>query len=129
VTDAAAELARFVRGELDPAAFPHREHVRVGFEMPRCYDFAAAAYHCSCGLRAMAARAGRPEAFHQTTTIACLSLIAERLALCAAPADFAAFELANPDLMDKSVLAHWYQPERLALAAARRTFLLPERAQ
>jgi hypothetical protein len=79
----------------------------------------------SCGLRAMAARAGRPEALHQTTTIAFLSLIAERLALRDAPADFTAFERANPDLMDKSVLAHWYRPERLALAAARRTFLLP----
>lgn len=125
MTDAAAELARFMGGELDPAAFPHREHVRMGYEMLRRYDFAAATYHFSCGLRAMAARAGRPEAFHQTTTIAFLSLIAERLALRDAPADFTAFERANPDLMDKSVLAHWYRPERLALAAARRTFLLP----
>ena len=124
MTDAAAELARFMGGELDPAAFRHREHVGMGYEMLRRYDFAAA-YHFSCGLHAMAARAGRPEALHQTTTIAFLSLIAERLALRDAPADFTAFERANPDLMDKSVLAHWYRPERLALAAARRTFLLP----
>ena len=114
-----------MRGEMNPAAFPHREHVRMGYEMLRRYDFAAAAYHYSCGLRVMTARAGRPEAFHQTTTIAFLSLIAERLALGAKPADFTAFERDHPDLMDKSVLTQWYQPERLALAAARQTFLLP----
>jgi hypothetical protein len=44
-------------------------------------------------------------------------------------ADFLAFERANPDLMDRSVLARWYRPERLALEAARRTFLLPDAAR
>jgi hypothetical protein len=122
-----AELARFVRGELDPAAFPHREHVRMGFEMLRRHDFAETAHLYSLALRTMVVRAGRPEAFHQTTTIAFLSLIAERM-LCVEVADFAAFEQANPDLMDKSALAHWYRPERLTMAAARRTFLLPDRA-
>jgi hypothetical protein len=29
------ELARFARGELDPRAFPHREHVRMAYEMLR----------------------------------------------------------------------------------------------
>jgi hypothetical protein len=36
----APELERFVRGEVDPAAFPHREHVRMAFEMLRRHDFA-----------------------------------------------------------------------------------------
>ena len=66
-------------------------------------------------LRAMTARAGKPEAFHQTITIAFLALIAERMQAGAA-ADFLAFERANPDLMDRSALARWYRPERLALA-------------
>jgi len=126
--DKVAELARFVRGELDPATFPHCEHVRIGFEMLRRHDFAETAYHYSFALRAMAARAGRPEAFHQTITIAFLSLIAERM-VWVDVADFPAFERANPDLMDKSALAHWYRPERLAMAAARRTFLLPDTAK
>ena len=70
-----AQLARFARGELDAGAFPHREHVRMGFELLRRHDFAATAYHCSFALRAMTARAGKPEAFHQTITIAFLALI------------------------------------------------------
>jgi len=123
-----AELARFVRGEVNPAAFPHREHVRMAFELLRQLDFAEAAFRYSTALRVMAARAGAPEAFHQTTTIAFLSLIAERMQQIQA-VDFTAFEHANPDLLQKSVLRRWYRPERLASAAARLTFLLPDRAQ
>jgi len=126
--DELAELERFARGELDPGSFPHREHVRLGFEMLQRHDFADAAHRYSCALRAMAAKAGRPGTFHQTVTIAFLALIGERLQGVAAGADFAAFARANPDLMDKSALARWYRPERLMTEAARRTFLLPDRA-
>jgi hypothetical protein len=123
-----AHLARFARGEPDAGMFPHREHVRMGFEMLRQHDFAATAYHYSVALRAMTARAGKPEAFHQTITIAFLALIAERLE-SGPVTDFLAFEQANRDLMDPRVLARWYRPERLTMAAARRTFLLPDAAR
>ncbi|MGH8134496.1 MAG: hypothetical protein ACRETP_14955 [Steroidobacteraceae bacterium] len=113
-----------MRGELDPATFPHREHVRMAFEMLRRHDFAETALHYSRALRAMTAKAGKPQAFNQTVTIAFLSLIAERMQV--GPADFAAFAHDNPRLFDKSTLARWYRPERLASEAARRTFLLPD---
>jgi len=121
------ELERFVRGEIPAAQFPHREHVRMAFEMLSRHDFAETALHYSRALRAMTAKAGNPQAFHQTVTIAFLSLIAERMEAGRA-ADFAAFARANPDLIEKSALARWYRPERLASEAARRTFLLPDSA-
>ena len=135
------ELLRFIRGEVDPRAFPHSEHVRMGFEMLRRHDFAETCLHYSAALRAMTARIGKPEAFNQTMTIAFLALIAERLEAGRGRQDrtgraeatrghgqteFAAFAAANPDLMTKSVLARWYSPERLASEAARATFLLPD---
>lgn len=123
-----AQLARFARGEFDAATFPHREHLRMGFEMLRRHDFAETAYHYSFALRAMTARAGKPEAFHQTITIAFLALIGERMQ-AGEFSDFLAFERANPDLMDRHVLACWYGPERLTTEAARCTFLLPEAAR
>jgi hypothetical protein len=119
------DLERFVRGEWDAAEFRHRDHVRIGFEMLRRHDFAATVFHFSSALRAMAARAGNPRAFHQTVTIAFLSLIAERLD-SGNYADFDCFARANADLLDKSALSRWYPSERLAMEAARRTFLLPE---
>ena len=117
-------LEQFVRGEFDLAAFPHREHVRMGFEMLRRHDFAETAFTFSATLRAMTVRAGKPQAFHQTVTIAFLALIAERLD-SGDYADFDSFASANPDLLEKSALTRWYPSERLATDAARRTFLLP----
>src|SRR5262249_19715140 len=73
------ELERFMRGEVDAASFPHREHVRMACAMLQHYDFPESVVHYSRALRLMTARAGKPEAFHQTVTIAFLSLIAERL--------------------------------------------------
>jgi hypothetical protein len=119
------DVARFIRGDVDPGRFPHREHVRMGFEILRRDNFAAAAFHYCAALREMTRRVGKPEAFHQTITIAFLALIAERLE-AGRHSDFASFADANADLIDKSALKRWYRPERLATEAARRTFLLPD---
>jgi hypothetical protein len=121
-----AELERFARGEVDPRNFPHREHVRMAFEMLRRHDFAETVLHYSRALRAMSARAGNPRAFHQTVTIAFLSLIAERMQESGGAADFDALVRAHPELLDKAAVTRWYRPERLASEAARHTFLLPE---
>jgi hypothetical protein len=123
-----SDLERFVRGEQDPADFPHREHVRMAFELLRRHDFAEVVLHYSRALRTMTARIGKPQAFHQTLTIAFLSLIAERMEQCGPQADFATLVREHPELLDKAALARWYRPERLASEAARRTFLLPEPA-
>ena len=69
---------------------------------------------------------GNPQAFHQTITIAFLSLIAERMQQCGSSADFEALVGAYPELLDKRALSRWYPAERLVSEAARRTFLLPE---
>ena len=99
----------------------------MAFEMLRRHDFAECVLHYSRALRTLTLKAGKPEAFHQTLTIAFLSLIAERMD-GGVVSDFAAFARANPDLLEKSAVARWYRPERLASEAARRTFLLPESA-
>ncbi len=124
-TERCPDLERFERGRLDPAALTHREHVRIGFEMLRRYEFLDGAVRYSRALRRLCGRAGRPEKFHQTVTVAFLSLIAERLAARAYP-DFASFAAVNPDLLDPGALARWYSPRRLASRAAREAFLLPD---
>lgn len=122
------ELERFVHGDMNATTFTHSEHVRMAFEMLRRHEFAEAALRYSSALRVMATRAGKPQAFHQTITIAFLSLIAERIE-SGRYANFDSFVCANADLLDKSALSRWYAPERLAMDAARRTFLLPEPAR
>src|SRR5262245_5908333 len=102
--DSNAELARFARGDCDPGNFPHREHVRMAVEMLRRHSFPETVLHYSRALREMTARIGKPEAYHETVTIAFLSLIAERMD---DRTDFESFASANPDLLDKRVLARW----------------------
>jgi|SRR5580658_4798593 hypothetical protein len=119
------DLARFVRGEIDAADFPHREHVRMAFEMLRRHDFAKTVWLFSRTLRAMAARAGKPQAFNQTVTIAFLSLIAERMEQTRPP-DFVTFARDNAELFDKDVLARWYPRQQLAAEITRRIFVMPE---
>jgi hypothetical protein len=120
------ELERFTRGEVDARDFPHHEHVRMAFEMLRRHDFPSSALLYSRALRTMTANAGKPQAFNQTVTIAFLSLIAECMERHAT-ADYGALVRACPQLLDKGTLRRWYGPQRLASAAARNTFLLPDR--
>ncbi len=120
---ATEELRRFESGCLDPAAFPHSEHLRLGFEMLARYPFAEAVLRFSGGLKLLAAKAGRPELYHETITVAFLALINERRAT--ADQTWSQFRTKNGDLFDKRCLEKWYSREQLASALARRTFCLP----
>ena len=126
MNDQVRELMTFVRGDCDPANFPHREHVRMAFEMLCRHSFPETTLHFSQALRKMAARAGKPESYHETITIAFLSLVSERMG--GDVTDFEHFAGQNPDLLDKRILARWYRPERLLSDRARHTFVLPEPA-
>jgi hypothetical protein len=120
-----ALLSAFLDGEIDIRNFHHAEHVRVGFELLCHHNFCDALAAYSAALKRIATRAGNPNAYHETITVAFLSLIAEYRASGQYP-DFETFAQVNPELMDKSILGRWYAPERLASPIARQTFLLPE---
>jgi hypothetical protein len=126
-TDAAVEeeLARLVAGELDPKQFPHREHLRLAYEMLERHPFAETVSLFSIALRKLAAKGGRPELYHDTMTVAFLAVIAERRAV-AAYGSFASFIAANPDLLDKHCLERWYDNSRLQSDIARQNFILPD---
>jgi hypothetical protein len=118
-------LDRFLGGKQSNADFRHRDHVRVAYGMLGRYAFPEAAHLFARELRAIAVRAGRPGAYHETITLAFLSLIAEHRSQGRFET-FDAFAYANPDLLDKATLLRWYTPARLESEAARQTFLLPE---
>ncbi len=122
----ANELCDLENGRLDPKQFPHREHVRLGFEMLGRYPFPEALARFSKGLRQLAVKGGRPEAYHETITAAFLALIGERR-LNDEYAHWEEFAAQNVDLLSKDLLREWYEPEVLASVIARRTFVLPKR--
>jgi hypothetical protein len=117
-------LAAFEAGEIEPGCFPHRDHVRMGFELARRAPFTEAADRFSRGLKQLVEKAGTPEKYHDTITVAFMALIAERLGE-ARDQDFETFAAANPDLFDAAVLSRWYDKSRLFSPQARRAFVLP----
>lgn len=113
-------------GRMDPANFGHPEHVAVAFELLRRSPFVDGTRTCANAINALATRAGAPDKFHTTVTVAFLALISERLAR--APTErFDTFIERNPDLLSGSPLKPWYSAERLADPLARTAFLLPDR--
>jgi len=119
------QLAALEAGALDLMAFPHAEHLRLGYEMLARYSFGDAVTRYSRGLKLLVAKAGRPEVYNETVTVAFLALIGERRVR--EHASWSEFVSANPDLLDKRCLEHWYSPEQLESELARRTFCLPRR--
>ena len=119
------ELLALENGALDPAMFPHAEHVRLGYEMLGRHTFGEAVARFSRGLRLLAAKGGQPEVYHETITVAFLALIGERR-VRAKHADWREFKANNSDLLDKRCLERWYDADYLRSDLARKTFCLPE---
>ena len=118
------ELRALETGALDPARFPHPEHVRLGYEMLGRYPFGEALNRFSQGLRLLAAKGGRPEVYHETITVAFLAVIGERRAGTKCD-NWREFQAQNGDLLDKRCLEKWYDAEELRSDIARKTFCLP----
>lgn len=123
----AAELAALEAGAVDPGVFTHQEHVRFAYGMLERYPFGEAVTRFSRGLKLLAAKAGRPEVYHETVTVAFLALINERRALSVS-GNWAGFKTINRDLFDKRCLERWYGKEQLASDLARQVFCLPSRS-
>jgi hypothetical protein len=121
---ATEKLRALETGALDPAQFPHSEHVRLGYEMLGRYGFGDAVARFSGGLKLLTAKAGKPQVYHETITVAFLALINERRAR-GATQNWGEFKARNPDLFDKRCLEKWYGAEQLATELARQTFCLP----
>jgi len=118
-------LKAFLGGKIDARDFRHADHVRVGFELLCRHTFPDALAAYSRALKDMTTRAGNPGAYHETITVAFLSLIAEHHA-SGGYADFEAFISDNPQLSNKSILERWYKKERLLSDVARKTFVMPD---
>lgn len=115
-------LRAFEEQSIDALNFNHRKHVEVGFEILRTYDFISAAKKYADSIDMIARKAGAPDKFNMTITVAFLSLIAERMA----SRQFETFDDfidAYPELLTIDVIRDKYTSGRLASSSARSVFL------
>jgi len=119
-------LAAFEATTLPLAAFDHRAHVRAGYLYLTRLGLGSAIDRFGKTLRAFATAHGKGGLYHETITVAFLALINEHIARSGA-ADWESFAAANPDLLDRNCLKHFYAPEELAAPEARAVFMLPRK--
>jgi flavin reductase (DIM6/NTAB) family NADH-FMN oxidoreductase RutF len=106
-------LDAFEAGALGNGEFPHARHVRVASGLARRYGREEGLERLIAGIRRIAARAGRPDAYHATITRAWFELIAS-----------VEHVDEHEELFDKTLLERYYSRDRLA--AGRDRWLEPD---
>jgi hypothetical protein len=115
----------FELGNIAPADFDHAAHLRAAFCLVRRDPFLEACIAMRNGLQDLARRAGRPGLYHETITLAFMSIVAQRVA--GQPVlGWDGFLAAHPDLADRALLGRWYRRETLESAQARARFVMPD---
>ena len=109
----------FARALAGAPRFGHREHVRLAWLAVRAHGVAAATDLVGDGLR----RAGGAK-YHATITRAWVELVGVH---AAGDPDFDVFLRSNPALLDEHLLDRFYHPATLASAAARQSWIEPDK--
>ena len=123
-----AFLAALESCRLDPTEFSHAAHIRAGFLYLQAHDFAEALGAMRRAIKAFAASIGKDALYHETITVAFMTLINERMAADPSATDWPRFAKRHADLFSGNVLGAYYSHARLNDPMARQVFLLPDRA-
>ena len=119
-------LLAFEACQLDPAKFHHDDHIRLAWLCVQRYGAREAETKLLDGIRNFARRAGVPQKFMYTTTVAWTRLVA---ASCRASDSCDSFEewiKVHPELLNKGLLSEHYSARRLESSEARRGWLDPD---
>jgi hypothetical protein len=111
---------------LPETEFSHIAHVRAAYLYLRAHEFAEALMRIRASIRRYAARLQRLDRYHETITVAYLSLIQQRLVQRGDGGGWAGFAHENPDLLRSDLLKQYYSPAQLESELARCIFVLPD---
>lgn len=126
MTDQAFARA-FEAGDVLPAQFGHRAHLRVAWVYLReAPSVAAAVDHMRSAIRRFAAAADASRKYHETLTVLWMRLLAD-VRSQGASGELADVLHAYPDLADKDLPLRFYTRERLFGDEARAGWVEPDR--
>ena len=119
----------FERGEVPPAAFDHRAHMRVAWVYLRESATPEEALERIRGqIQRFAAAAGAARKYHETITVVWMMLLDQTRGRMAADAELSDAIRAYPSLGDKDLPMRFYSRERLFSDAAREGWVAPDLA-
>jgi hypothetical protein len=118
-----AFLAAFENGSLDPATFNHAAHLRAAWCYLQRLPFLEACIAKRNALTAFAGRVGKAGLYHETITVAFMSLMAERMAT-RPDIGWRALLACCPELSQRDLLGAYYRAEQLDSPLARRQLVL-----
>ena len=105
--------------------FGHREHVQLAWSYLRAYPIEAAAEVMVEAIRFLAAEHGAPGKYHETITRAWVHCVAVHSQRWGA-ASFEEFIERNPELLDRTLLEHFYSPDLIRSQPARVAWTPPD---
>ena len=121
-------LRSFEDCQLDPAKFHHADHIRLAWLCVQRYGAHEVETKLLDGLRQFAQRAGVPQKFMHTTTVAWTRLVATSQAASPVAINFSEWIRSYSQLLDRNLLARYYSPGRLETAEARAGWVEPDLA-
>lgn len=122
-------LSAFEAATLTPGQFHHRDHIRVAWLMLKKGSLEQVLVRFPRALQRLAKALGADNLYHQTITWTYVFAIHERMTNMAGDHDWAAFELAHPDLLGnhQRFMSRYFTDQVLNSDLARQTFILPDR--
>ena len=121
-------LKAFEACQLDPTKFHHDDHIRLAWLCVQRYGAREAEAKLLDGLQRFAQRAGVPQKFLHTTTIAWARLVAAAQTASPTAINFSEWIQSRPELLDRKLLARYYSPGRLETPEARAGWVEPDLA-
>jgi hypothetical protein len=126
MTDQAFARA-FEHGDVTPAEFDHRAHVRVAWVyLHEAATPGEALARMRDAICRFAAAAGASQKYHETITVLWMRLL-EGVRARGASGELADVLAAHPELADKDLPLQYYSRERLFSEAARSAWVEPDR--
>ena len=123
-----AVLQAFEACQLDPSKFHHDDHIRLAWLCVQRYGTREAETKLLDGIRRFAQRAGVPQKFMYTTTIAWTRLVAAAQLSSPSAGNFSEWIELHPELLDRKLLTRFYSPGRLETPEARSGWVEPDLA-
>lgn len=119
--------ARFESGDVPPAEFDHRAHVRLAYVYLSAHDTEAAYRRMRTALHAFLEHNGIDRSkYHDTMTRAWIMAVRHFMDRTSGSASAAAFIEANPKLLDSKIMMSHYSAGLLFSAEARAQFVEPD---